>query len=568
MSIIAQLPEEVRIQLTSNPEQEAALWQWVSQMHYGQVVEQAGQDHILVRIKQRFDLSGVEQGCVGYRRYAGEQGVEARYTLRQLCYGVLAKSVLGYSYAEMAAELRYNSLLRWFVGYDLKQNSFCAVTLWRFEQWLKENAPRQLFNSVLKVIDQDFREAGESEQIGDTFALVSRAREQSRCQLLRQISRKLLHYLRQLNEPGYQQLLGQMDGAALFGQPGEKAEQWLEKAERDVLEERTALAAWQMQRLLSPLLPSLGTPRNIFLLALQRWQAMLNKVLNDEFTFGQDETGVYNAAHLRSKHEKGSYVLGSSVDPEATFRLHNDKCELGYNVSVAATPHFIREIAAATGATPDSKGVAPLLQAQLEQLGLLPPKLIYDRAAGSPKIFAEVAEVSGGHTQLVARLIDHSRNNPRFGPQAFSLLADGGLLCPNQQTSYKYYRSGSGDGWDYRFSAQQCQGCPLLDRCRGDKVKADKHRSVFISDYVVQQRAALAYTKSEAFAQDMKLRPLIERIIACLVRYHGARRASGYGLRNADYQARMAAVAFNLKAWCKLTLDKEKACRTPKPDSS
>ena len=40
------------------------------------------------------------------------------------------------------------------------------------------------------------------------------------------------------------------------------------------------------------------------------------------------------------------------VDPEATFRLHNDKCELGYNVSVAATPHFIREIAAATGATP------------------------------------------------------------------------------------------------------------------------------------------------------------------------------------------------------------------------
>ena len=55
----------------------------------------------------------------------------------------------------------------------------------------------------------------------------------------------------------------------------------------------------------------------------------------------------------------------------------------------------------------------------------------------------------------------------------------------------------------------------------------------------------------------MKLRPLVERIIAGLVRYNGARQARRRGLRNADFQMktcpersrRMCATAFNLKTW-------------------
>ena len=42
--------------------------------------------------------------------------------------------------------------------------------------------------------------------------------------------------------------------------------------------------------------------------------------------------------------------------------------------------------------------------------------------------------------------------------------------------------------------------------------------------------------------------------IACLVRYNGARHASGYGLLHADFQVRMAALAFNLKRWATLML--------------
>jgi hypothetical protein len=78
---------------------------------------------------------------------------------------------------------------------------------------------------------------------------------------------------------------------------------------------------------------------------------------------------------------------------------------------------------------------------------------------------------------------------------------------------------------------------------------------------VVQQRKALLHLESEAGKQDLKLRAHIERIIAALVLHNGARRAKGDGLRNADYQLRMAAVAYNLKRWAVLINEREREKR-------
>lgn len=106
----------------------------------------------------------------------------------------------------------------------------------------------------------------------------------------------------------------------------------------------------------------------------------------------------------------------------------------------------------------------------------------------------------------------------------------------------------------------------MWDQCRSAKAKPTSPRNFFINDYVYHQRRALAYLKTDAFAQDMRLRPAIERIIACLVRYHGARRATAYGRANADYQAHMAAMAFNLKTWVTLTNERRRPKRA-RPDA-
>jgi hypothetical protein len=529
----------------------------VSEQHYAQVVAQAGAEHLWVRVKERFDFTAVEQACAGFHVYAGQQGVECTHTVGQLCRAVVLKSVEGWSYAKTADEIRSNSLARWFVGYALRERTLSATTVWRFEQYVKQQGGGLFFGETLKQIDCDFPEERQAAQVGDTFALRSKAREQSRTELLRTASQHLLRTVALAAPVDYPVLLGQLDAQALFGLPSEPPEPWLDKPARDALAERTALAAYGLWQQGQALVGQRLTSTRLEEVAVQRWLGVLGKVLHDEFTFACDDQGAVVRATLRSQHVKGSYAIGSVLDPDATFRHHGEQCDLGYNIQVAATTNFVREIFAQTGATPDSVGVADLVANQRQQLGLVPPKLIYDRAAGLPKIFAQVAQASGGQTQLVAKLIDHTQRSERFGPADFTLNEVGQLTCPNAQTTSRAYRSGSADGWNFRFSAEQCQGCPLVAACRGDQLQPTRSRQVFVSDYRYQQRKALAYTKTQAFAQDMALRPHIERIIAALTRYNGARTANAYGLQNADYQVNMNAMAFNLKRWHTLTLHQE-----------
>ena len=74
-------------------------------------------------------------------------------------------------------------------------------------------------------------------------------------------------------------------------------------------------------------------------------------------------------------------------------------------------------------------------------------------------------------------------------------------------------------------------------------------RQLFISDHRSALAKARTYAQTPEFRQDLKLRATIERVIANLVRYHGARRARRRGQAKVDYQAKMSAMAFNLRQW-------------------
>ncbi len=544
----------------------AALWAWVSEQHYALLVAQ-NRDHRLVFVGEHLDFTALEAACAGFYVYAGQRGQAPTYTVGQLCRALVVKTLYAWSYRQTEREIRSQSLVRWFVGYGLQDPTLDAVTLWRFTQWVKQHAPRVFFDATLRQLDQACPHERTRPQVGDTFALLSRAREQSRTALLRDAARRLLGYLAAVTPTGYATVLTGFVAADLFGHAGECPERYLDKPDRDALEIRTATAAHACLRLGQAQRHALGAgphQQSVEYQALLRWAAVLGKVLGDEFSITTDDQGRATQVTHLVKKPKGSYRLGSAVDPEATFRVHGDVTQLGYNASLAATTHFIREIHALPGAAPDNTGVADLIAQQKAQLGVVPPKLIYDRAAGMPKIFADVARVSEGQTQLVAHLIDYGKRRERFGPGAFTLGEQGQLTCPNGQGSTLAYRSGSGDGFTYRFLAAQCQSCPLWDRCRDPKAAPTTYRQVFISDYVYTQRAALAYTKTAAFRADMQLRPHIERIIAILTRYHAARRATAYGLANADFQLKLAAVGFNLKRWHTLHNERSKPKR-PKP---
>lgn len=562
------LPEIIAQTIAEKPELETALWAWVSTQHYAAVVEQ-NRDHLLVFVKAQVDFSGVEKACGGYQVYAGAAGQPATYSVGTLCRALVVKYLNDWSYRQTEGEIRSQSLVRWFVGLGLQEATPDHLTLWRFEQWVKQRQRRLFFDATLRQIDVTFAEERQATQIGDTFALASRAQEQSRTMMLRGACRRLLGYLALVTPTGHVQVVSGVEQGTLLGAKDERPEHFLEKPERDALELRTATAAHSCLRLAVAQRQALGNTlaaNDVIAQALVRWEGIVGKLLQDEFVIVTNPAGVAISVSHPTKRTKGCYRHGTLVDLDATFRIHGEKSQLGYNANIAVTVNFIREINAVTGATPDSVGVADLIANQKQHLGFVPPKFLYDRAAGMPKIFADVARVSEGATQLIARLIAYSKNKERFGPGDFTVNDLGQLVCPNGKTAAKAYRSQSANGLAYRFMAEDCRGCPLWDKCRGTEVKPDAYRQVFISDYTYFQREALAYTKTAAFQEDMKLRPHVERIIAAVTRYNGARRAEAYGLDNADFQLKMCAMAYNLKRWHTLAKEKEKAQRYKPPD--
>jgi len=276
-----------------------------------------------------------------------------------------------------------------------------------------------------------------------------------------------------------------------------------------------------------------------------------------------------------------------------------DKCDLGYNVNVAVNAHFVREIQAATGAQPDAVGLPALLTAQQEHHGVTPPRVIYDAAAGEAKTRGLVSQATHGQTQLVAPLRPSPQRHD-LGPADCTLSADGlTLTCPNGQTSTAAYRAQSADGRSFRFTAAQCQDCPLWQACRGPKsapaaaptaaaasvpaaapaapaaapaapaaapaapaaAKPPKPslRQFFISDHRDVLAQARTFNATLEYKAAMQLRPGVERIIAGLTRYNDARRCRRRGLAHADYQAKMSAMAFNLKTWLRRLAAREPA---------
>lgn len=95
----------------------------------------------------------MEKQAEASRRYADKRGAPATHTVRQLCRSVVLKHDCKWSYLTTAQMVRQDDLYRWFAGYALNERTFSAVTLERFEVWLREHHPHLLFFTSLQQID-------------------------------------------------------------------------------------------------------------------------------------------------------------------------------------------------------------------------------------------------------------------------------------------------------------------------------------------------------------------------------------------------------------------------------
>jgi transposase len=505
-------------------------------------------NHYLRQLAQHLDCRPLEQACATYQHSAGP-GNHATHTVPRLVRALLVKYLRNLSLRDLEDDIRTNLASKWFVGYSPFEAGPDHSTLERFEQWVIAHQARTFFDEVLRQIDRDLPAERHQPQIGDTYALRANAARETRIVLVRHTGRCLLAVLAEADAAGHTTVLADFDPAALFGVRDEvKAYRLTTEQRRSRLATTVVAAAHLADRVRTYLAgsPLAAAPRQ----PVTTWLAHLDKILADEFTLTRDAQQHVTAATEQPKDAKGSYRLGSATDPDATYRVHDEQTDFGYNVNVAATQHFIREVQVATGAQPDPLAIPQVLRAQQQHHDLTPAKFIYDAAAGTGKHFATVAASTHGQTQLVAPPIPYDTRTARFTPDDFALSPDDTTLtCPHGRTSATAYRSQSGQGRNFRFTAKQCAACPLASPCRGAAVQPEHMRQVFISDFRSALALARTYAQTADFQADMKLRATIERIIANLVRYHGARQARRRGQPNCQYQAHMNAMAFNLRQW-------------------
>jgi IS5 family transposase len=467
----------------------------------------------------------------------------------RLVRALVVKSLLNLSLRELEQAIGWNLLVKWFVGYAVFEAGPDHTTLERFEQWVERHQARTFFDQVLAQIDRFFPEDRGKAQMGDTYAMRANAAPESLIRLIRHTCQRLLARLGEIDAESLASVESQLDRAALFGVTDETKEYRLDKIQRQQRLQATVIAALQCQASVLDWLAGQCDLGDSHRQGLERWLEILDKILADELRISSDEEEITAVQEL-PKGKKGSYRITSATDPDATYRVHGEAIDFGYNVNVAATDTFIREIRADTGCQPDAAGIADLLQAQQAHHDLRPEKLIYDKAAGTGKWHAEVAKATDEQTQLVAPLVAYEQRSKRFGPDNFTLSQDGqSLTCPNGQTSTIAYHYKSSQGRVFRFYAKQCAGCPLTEACRGAQAQPGRMRQVFISDHRSTLARARTYAQTPAFLEDLRQRATIERLIANLVRYHGARHARRRGRSWCDYQAKMSAMAFNIRQW-------------------
>lgn len=514
--------------------------------------------HLLVMLSEHLDLGEIERECWDFHHQEGP-GKPPTHTVDKMVAALLVGWLYGHSLRELEERLNTDLMVRWYVGYGIFESTPDHATLGRFEYWVLTQHRRVYFDGVLGQIYEQFPEQRKRVQIGDTYAMQANAARQGPVAIWRQLSLRVLEAMvREIADPGG--LVSGLNWAGLFGAAREKHYAQMSAEERQDRLRNTALAS---QDLLKRLQKVLAERPSETCTGLRQALGHLQKSLEDEVVIDGEE--------VRPRKQKGAYCLGSATDPEATFRNHGERdgeadITLGYNPQVAATRDgLITETQAHTGAMTDQQTVVDLISEQKEHHQVCPPRLVYDTAAGHGKTRAEVELASGGQTIISAPLPDYAGRTDRFGPYDFSLSEDGSTLtCPNGKSTDVNYRSTAGDGRTFRFVAQQCwQGkpptrlknadlslrCPLWEQCRDSSQGLRSMRQVFISDYRAQVEAAQAYNQTEDYKRDHKLRQRIERVVAELVRYNGARRCRRIGLGPADWQAKMAATAYNLKWW-------------------
>ena len=109
----------------------ADVLQWFSEEIYRRILRR-GESHFLVRLTRHLDCRSLEEVCAGYHHRSGP-GEPVTHAVPRLVRALLVKYLLNLSLRQLEEAIRWNLLVKWFVGYALFEAGPDHTTLERFE---------------------------------------------------------------------------------------------------------------------------------------------------------------------------------------------------------------------------------------------------------------------------------------------------------------------------------------------------------------------------------------------------------------------------------------------------
>ena len=129
------------------------LLHWFSDRVYADLLKRTP-DHLLVKLAQRLDLTPIETACATFHHAAGP-GAQPTHTVPHMVRALLVGYLQDWSLRELEWQIRYNLVVKWFVGYPVFATGPDHTTLERFELWVCFHQHRTIFDQV--SVDPIFR---------------------------------------------------------------------------------------------------------------------------------------------------------------------------------------------------------------------------------------------------------------------------------------------------------------------------------------------------------------------------------------------------------------------------
>ena len=248
----------------------------------------------------------------------------------------------------------------------------------------------------------------------------------------------------------------------------------------------------------------------------------------------------------------------STTDPDAAWAVKGGPAVLAYfdNYLIDTASRVILAVEATPARFRQEMLAAKRMLQQVDKLGLRPESLGADKAYGSGEFLAWLLE---RNIQPHIPVMDRShQTGGRFTREQFRYEpAENTYYCPEGKPLRCYSQRREAQGYAYRSTAAQCQGCPQKKRCT-----PAAYRKLFVHWQEPARQIVRALAGTPAYECSRRSRYKVEALFAELKQRVRLRRVRLRRLWNVAEQFLMAATAQNLKRLVRF-LAKQQAAPAP-----